>query len=385
MSTAVRNYAFISYNHNDVKWAKWLRRRLEWYRLPAEIHNEFSDSRFMRPVFRDRDMLTSGVLNDSLKEHLEASKYLVVVCSPNAAHSQWVSDEVNAFVEMGRVDRIIPFIVEGQPQQYSESDVIQPRIGECLPLALRKWNTAHPDKNLLGIAVTDDGKTDRNRAFIRLVARILELDFDTLWQRHKRFIRRITAVFVALAMLLMLLSYWFMMPVKISVTVCDEPSALPEMEFAVLKCNGSEYLLSHPDTTIEVNPLPGCFRLRTIPISFHAQRFYLDEYQQMKISSGMRQHLTLQLHRDNTFSVFAGTVYDGDTEDYSSHPVAGATVRLEDRTTVTDCYGHFRFELPLSEQREAKTITISLEGYCDFVRDDECPGKEGQYLLHRIR
>ena len=38
-----RNFAFISYNHKDVKWAKWLRKRLEWYRMPSEIHNDFSD------------------------------------------------------------------------------------------------------------------------------------------------------------------------------------------------------------------------------------------------------------------------------------------------------------------------------------------------------
>ena len=71
---------FISYNHKDVKWAQWLQKKLEWYRLPTEIHNEFSDSRYIRPVFRDRDTLTSGVLNDELRNHLEASQYLVVLC-----------------------------------------------------------------------------------------------------------------------------------------------------------------------------------------------------------------------------------------------------------------------------------------------------------------
>ena len=80
-------FAFISYNHKDVKWAKWLRRKLEWYRLPAEIHNEIEDSRYIRPVFRDRDELDSGLLKEELRTRLEHSKFLIVICSPRATQS----------------------------------------------------------------------------------------------------------------------------------------------------------------------------------------------------------------------------------------------------------------------------------------------------------
>ena len=141
-----QNYAFISYNRHDVKWAKWLRRKLEWYRLPSEIHNEFEDSRYIRPVFRDRDELTSGVLNDELRQRLEASKYLIVICSPHAALSQWVSDEVQAFIDMGRLEYIIPFIVEGDETSF--------------PTSLKTWNEKHSDRTLLGIAVNDDGEAN---------------------------------------------------------------------------------------------------------------------------------------------------------------------------------------------------------------------------------
>lgn len=384
MSEEKQYIAFISYNHHDVKWAKWLRRRLEWYRLPAEIHNEYSDSRYMRPVFRDRDTLTSGVLNESLRQNLESSKYLVVVCSPNSAQSAWVSDEVNAFIEMGRVDRVIPFIVEGAPNNYSQNDPQHPLMGECFPYSLRKWNADHPDQSLLGIAVTDDGKTDRDKAFIRLVAYMLGLEFDTLWQRRKRFVRRLTAVLATLAVLLVTLAYWFMVPVRVSVDVCDEPSALPGMERGVLTFNGSEYSISQPDTTIELGTLPGYYRLRTLPIRFHAQRFYLDEEKAVKIGTGVRHHYTFSLHRDNTFAVFAGTVYDGDAEDYTSSPVVGAVVTLDGHTATTDSLGRFRFELSLEEQRETKVITISKESYQKYVREDESPGLEGKYLLKRI-
>ena len=139
-----QNFAFISYNHKDVKWAKWLRRRLEWYRLPSEIHNECEDSRYIRPVFRDREELDSGVLGNELTKRLESSKYLIVVCSPNSAKSQWVSDEVQAFIDMGKLEYIIPFIVDGDPKCYNDAvECERPLMGECFPLALRIWNTEH--------------------------------------------------------------------------------------------------------------------------------------------------------------------------------------------------------------------------------------------------
>lgn len=263
---APANYVFISYNHKDVKWAKWLQKKLEWYRLPTEAHNEFSDSRYIRPVFRDRDNLTSGVLNDSLRKNLEASRYLVVICSPNSAQSEWVSDEIRAFIEMGRLEQIVPFIVEGSPE-------------ESFPLALRQWNQANPDRNLLGIAVTDDGRTDRQKAFVRLVAHLLGLQFDTLWQRHKRFI--------------------------------------------------------------------------------------------------------LPVRRDSTFAVFAGRVFDGDVEDYSSAPMAGVLVTVGEKTAETDVDGCFRLVFPLAEQTETKPISLARKGFLTLAREDESPSAELVFLMHR--
>ena len=381
--TPTKNFVFISYNHQNVKWAKWLQQKLEGYRLPAEIHNEFEDSRYLRPVFRDRDTLSAGVLNDELRTHLENSKFLVVLCSPHAAQSPWVSDEVQAFLNMGRLEQIVPFIVEGSPQDYSHADTAQPLMGECFPKALREWNAQHPDKNLLGIAVTDDGKTDRQKAFIRLVSHLLGVSFDTLWQRHKRRVRRIAVGVAALAVAALLLAYWFMIPVRMDVTLLDEPSRLPGMEQGVLTVNGSEYSISHPDTTLRINALPGYFRTRRIPLHFQADRFYEEVESTLKVGMGVRQHEIVQLHRDGTFAVFAGTVYDGDTDDFGSHPVSGANVSVGGRNATTDAEGRFQIELPLDEQAEALPLAIEAQGYGRIYREDEIPGGNLTYLLHR--
>lgn len=382
---AKRNYVFISYNHEDVKWAKWLQRKLEWYRLPTEARNELSGSSYIRPVFRDRDTLTAGVLNDELRSHLEASKYLVVICSPNSAQSQWVSDEVKAFIEMGRLDRIVPFIIEGSPKNYKDGDFRQPLMGECFPLALRQWNSEHPERNLLGIAVTDDGKTDRQKAFIRLVAHLLGIDFDTLWQRHKRYVRWLITAISTFVVIALLLIYWFMIPVKVNVTIKDEPSSLPGMERGTLTVLGSEYSFVNPDTTITLSSLPGYYRLKRVPLSFHAERFYTDETEMLHVGMGIRQNVTIELHRDNTFAVFGGRVYDGDEEDYASHPIEGAKVTIGSNVELTDDEGEFRIVLSLEEQEETKVIEIVQDGYLPYWREDESPSTDLVYLLHRSR
>ena len=60
-----KKYAFISYNHHDVLWAIRLKAKMIWFKLPTYIENEFKNSKYLEPVFRDRDYFTSGNLQES--------------------------------------------------------------------------------------------------------------------------------------------------------------------------------------------------------------------------------------------------------------------------------------------------------------------------------
>ena len=81
--------AFISYSHANEKWATWLHRSLETYRIPKHLvgtRTEFGlvPERFA-PVFRDRDELPSaGDLGSTIQAALSNSKALVVISSPTA-------------------------------------------------------------------------------------------------------------------------------------------------------------------------------------------------------------------------------------------------------------------------------------------------------------
>ena len=168
------NYAFISYKREDEKWAKWLQKKLEGYKLPSIVREQRSDlPKYLRPIFRDGTDLSGGILVDQLRRELLQSRYLIVICSPNATKSEWINREAQTFIDEGRIGQIVPFIVGGTPHASNPAD-------ECFPQSLRDIPS---DKELLGINVQEVGK---DMAFIRLVATMIGVRFDTLWQRHRR-------------------------------------------------------------------------------------------------------------------------------------------------------------------------------------------------------
>ena len=68
--------AFISYSHEDEKWATWLHRGLERYRIPRHIVNATdSASDRLTPIFRDREELASASsLTDAIEKAMKRRK-----------------------------------------------------------------------------------------------------------------------------------------------------------------------------------------------------------------------------------------------------------------------------------------------------------------------
>ena len=188
--TGKRYSAFISYNHRDRRWAVWLHRALERYRIPKKLHGRQAafgtiGSR-LPPVFRDRDELAaSSDLAQSVKEGLEAASTLVVICSPNGARSKWVDEEIRTFIRWGRQDRIRLIIVDGEPHSGDPET-------ECLPPAIREMEA---EPLAADARKGQDGPAD---ARLKILAGILDVPFDELRQREaQRRVRRLTALAAA--------------------------------------------------------------------------------------------------------------------------------------------------------------------------------------------
>lgn len=174
MTSKKEYFAFISYKREDEKWAKWLQRKLEHYKLPTAVRKDNpSLPTTVYPIFRDTTDLSGGVLEKAINDALDLSRYLIVICSPHAVQSPWVCKEVQHFIDSGREEYIIPFIVDGLP--YSK-DI----INECFPENLRNLLGS---KELLGINLNEMGQ---DAAAIKVVACMFELQFDTLWRRYEK-------------------------------------------------------------------------------------------------------------------------------------------------------------------------------------------------------
>ncbi|MES2656971.1 MAG: toll/interleukin-1 receptor domain-containing protein [Verrucomicrobiota bacterium] len=115
--------AFISYSRSDNdqdgrRWADWIKEMIEKFPipincLPANTESATSFGR-TREVFLDRSRLTAGgELTPKLESHLSQAEYLVVVCSPRSAASEYVDFEIDSFKKSGRTDRIIPIVIDG--------------------------------------------------------------------------------------------------------------------------------------------------------------------------------------------------------------------------------------------------------------------------------
>lgn len=181
-STTHRYRAFISYSQVDRQHAKRLHSSLEAYRVPKGTDAVLPQNRRLGRFFRDDDeMGASTDLGGSLREALENSENLIVICSPHAARSKWVNAEVLCFKSLGRGGRIFAVIVDGIPNSDDPA-------ANCFPPALRfevagEELLAERPAEPLGI---DLRKERFPRSRLRLVAGMLGIPFDSLWQRDKR-------------------------------------------------------------------------------------------------------------------------------------------------------------------------------------------------------
>lgn len=185
-------YAFISYSQVDDEWAVWLHYELEHYHLPKEIMDVHPDlPKFFGPVFKDIDELKAGNLSEQIHNALCSSKYLIVICSPSAAVSEWVDKEITDFIEIGKskginnTRNVFPFIVAGHPYAKNKNE-------ECFPKSILDLSK---EQQRIGANISDikrykdenvnwDG---RDKAFVKLIAGMLpNISFDDLWKRYER-------------------------------------------------------------------------------------------------------------------------------------------------------------------------------------------------------
>lgn len=119
-------WCFISYSHEDNRvpgrqWATWLHQQIETYEVPPSLVGTVNDRgervpQRIFPAFRDEEELAAGAaLAAQIYEALDRSRVLVVLCSPRAAQSSYVADEIRYFKRSRSSERVLAALLEGKP------------------------------------------------------------------------------------------------------------------------------------------------------------------------------------------------------------------------------------------------------------------------------
>jgi tetratricopeptide (TPR) repeat protein len=176
-----RYWAFLSYSSSDRAAATWLQQALETYRIPRRLVGRVTPAGIaphrLTPIFRDGTELAADPdLFVRIVAALEQSAYLIVLCSPHAATSRWVNEEIVRFRELHGSERILAVVLEGTTQGITQ---------DCFPPALI-WRSTSADGHQRLEPIAADlriGGDGRRRAKLKLVAGMLGVGLDELVRR----------------------------------------------------------------------------------------------------------------------------------------------------------------------------------------------------------
>lgn len=186
--------AFISYSHSepDSYIAEKLHFMLEHYHISGKIQ-EISGKKKINRVFRDREELPlSSDLAANIKDALEHSEYLIVICSPRSVRSEWVQREIETFLETHEKDKVLTLLAEGEPEEafpeilcYTDEKV----IGDDGAEEIVRTRVEPMAADVRGKTRKEIMKKLRQE-FLRIVAPMLSCTYDMLRQRHREYLLR---------------------------------------------------------------------------------------------------------------------------------------------------------------------------------------------------
>lgn len=176
--------AFISYCHcdRDSAAANALHTAIETYIIPRKFRVD--GKKLMGTVFLDKaEMSMPNELDQSLMEVLDASEFLIVICSPNSAQSPWVRLEVEHFLSNHTPDKLLLVVTGGEPME------IIPAITGIQPVSLHPGDEAkHLKKIYMDLCSGDESEmlSALNHQFLILCAQLLGCNFGELSDRHEK-------------------------------------------------------------------------------------------------------------------------------------------------------------------------------------------------------
>lgn len=167
---------------SDEETAKTLAESIRNYRLPSGIASPQSDKDHRRILLDTQET----DFDKKVREQLDSSRFLVLLCSPDAKNSVPVNQRLTAFYGTHDRDRMIAVIVRGEPEDaFPESFIERKMVKHIMPdhRVIERLETIEP------IAADLRADTEKRRKqllkyeTVRIIASVMSLHPDDLVQR----------------------------------------------------------------------------------------------------------------------------------------------------------------------------------------------------------
>ena len=324
--------------------------------MPATLCSEHGWNRKpIKPIFFAPTDIQPGGLTAELQERLKVSRNLVVICSPHAAQSEWVGKEIEFFHSLGRTENIHFFIVDGVPHSGNPSTECFNPVVDTLGLP-----------EILGANIHEKiyrwPWLNRERAYVQLITKLLGVEFDSIWQRHKRLLRQKIAAWTIgiIVVLAALAGVWLKgQPVDVTVSLNETTvhnDNLPPMKDAVVTM-----ILKNETKTDTIPSLDTRAVFANIPHKALGKNIHLtvecSDWQPVDTSFTLTKDVVVNMARNpHIYGDVAFRLWSIHKE----HGVANTQVSLAGQTAFSDADGYVRMFIPLEKQSNRYRVECAL-------------------------
>lgn len=363
MEQQFKYFAFISYNSKDTAWGKKLQKKLEHYKLPATLCSEHGWKRTpIKPVFFAPTDIQPGGLSEELQERLKSSQHLIVICSPNSAKSKWVGREIEFFHNLGRTQNIHFFIVDGIPHSGDpDTECFNPVVDQLgLP-------------EILGANIHEkvyrQPWLNRERAYVQLISKLLGVEFDTIWQRHKRQMVQKTVAWITggIAVVIALLLVWRNNQ-PFDTTIRLEEASIHNDQLPPLKDAVITMTLENETKTDTLQAISSDLAFNNIPHRFLNQPIHFTvtcrDHLDVDTTLPLTSNVILNIKRDpSVYGDVHFRLYDPNEETF----LANEVIQIEGMETASDDQGNVALFIPLASQRKTYKVTAGIPLLSDSI------------------
>ena len=363
MEQKYKYFAFISYNSKDTEWGKRLQKKLEGYKMPSTLCNERGwERKPIKPVFFAPSDIQPGGLTAELQERLKASRNLIVICSPNSAQSEWVGKEIEFFHSLGRTKQILFFIVDGIPNSGNPNT-------ECFNPVVKKLGLPE----ILGANIHEKiyrwPWLNKERAYVQTISKLLGVEFDSIWQRHKRLLIQKTIAWILgiIIVLVAIIGAWTTnLPVNTEIRLTEvspHNTKLPPLKDAVvsitLENETKSDTIKSMERSITFTNIPKRFLGREVKISVTCKDFL-----PVDTTLTLNEQMTIDIMRnENIYGDIHFTLWNIDKE----APVPNAPISINGIETFSDNRGRIELFIPIESQDTVYNLRSSIKLADEFL------------------